>query len=145
MMTLSKLQELRDNIVEVDRELVRQLNRRARIAREIGSSGISNGVATVFISGSTAGITTIEYEGRLLADFKDMWDRVIPQGIPYQHSATWGDDNGHSHVRASLLGPSLTIPFVNKALTLGTWQQVVLVDFDNRPRSREIILQLMGE
>ncbi len=117
----------------------------AQIAREIGSSKLSNGTVTVFVAGSTAGITTIEYEGRLASDFRNMWDRVIPQNIAYEHDKTWGDGNGHSHIRASLLGASLTIPFVNKELTLGTWQQVVLVDFDNRPRSREIILQLMGE
>ncbi len=117
----------------------------AQIAREISGSPINNGTATVFVAGSTAGITTIEYEGRLVSDFRNMWDRVIPQNIAYEHDKTWGDGNGHSHIRASLLGASLTIPFVNKELTLGTWQQVVLVDFDNRPRSREIILQLMGE
>ncbi len=117
----------------------------AQTAREISGSPINNGIVTVFVSGSTAGITTIEYEGRLVSDFRNMWDRVIPQNIAYEHDKTWGDGNGHSHIRASLLGASLTIPFVNKELTLGTWQQVVLVDFDNRPRSREIILQLMGE
>ena len=116
-----------------------------QITREIGSSAIKSGIAIVFVAGSTAGITTIEYEDRLVSDFRDMWDRVIPQNIPYRHSQTWGDDNGHSHVRASLLGASLTVPFVNKKMTLGTWQQVVLVDFDNRPRAREIVLQLMGE
>ncbi len=117
----------------------------AQIAKEISSSSINNGIATVFVSGSTAGISTIEYEGRLISDFKNMWERVIPQNIAYEHNKTWGDGNGHSHIRASLLGASLTIPIVNKELTLGTWQQVVLVDFDNRPRSREIILQLLGE
>ncbi len=117
----------------------------AQIAREISSSTINNGIATVFVSGSTAAVTTIEYESRLVSDFKNMWARLIPQNIAYEHDKTWGDGNGHSHIRASLLGASLTIPIVNKELTLGTWQQVVLVDFDNRPRSRELVLQLLGE
>jgi len=90
-------------------------------------------------------VTTIEYEPGLLSDFKGMWERVIPRNIPYEHDKTWGDGNGHSHVRASTLGASLTIPFVNKRLTLGTWQQIVLVDFDNRPRSRMIVIQILGE
>ena len=117
----------------------------SQVAQDVAESGISNGTITLFVSGSTAGITTIEYEPRLLNDFKNMWDRVIPQNIPYEHNKTWGDGNGHSHVRASVLGASLTIPFVNKKLTVGTWQQIVFVDFDNRPRSRKIILQIMGE
>ena len=117
----------------------------SQVAKEVEESGVNNGAVTLFISGSTAGITTIEYEPRLLSDFKDMWDRVIPQNIPYEHNKTWGDGNGHSHVRASVLGASLTIPFVNKRLTLGTWQQIVFVDFDNRPRSRKMVLQIMGE
>jgi len=117
----------------------------AEIANEIKNSSISNGIATIFISGSTAGITTIEYEDGLISDFKDMWNRNAPSNIPYQHNQRWGDGNGHSHVRASLQGPSLVVPFVNKKMTLGTWQQIVVVDFDNRSRSREVILQLLGE
>jgi len=117
----------------------------SQVAQDVAESGISNGTITLFVGGSTAGITTIEYEPRLLNDFKNMWDRLILQNIPYEHNKTWGDGNGHSHVRASVLGASLTIPFVNKRLTLGTWQQIVFVDFDNRPRSRKIILQIMGE
>lgn len=117
----------------------------SEVAREVSNSGISSGTATIFIVGSTAGVTTIEFEPGLLADFKDMWERVIPRNIPYQHDRAWGDGNGHSHVRASLLSASLTIPFVNKKLTLGTWQQIVIIDFDNRPRSREIIIQVIGE
>ena len=115
------------------------------VAKEIGGSGTSNGTATVFIVGSTAGVTTIEFEPGVVADFKDMWERIIPRNIPYQHDRAWGDGNGHSHVRASLLSASLTIPFTNKRLALGTWQQIVLVDFDNRSRSREIIVQVIGE
>jgi len=117
----------------------------AQVADEVKQSEVNNGAVTLFISGSTAGITTIEYESRLLGDFKDMWDRVIPQNIPYEHNKTWGDGNGHSHVRASMLGASLTIPFAGKRLTLGTWQQIVFIDFDNRSRSRELVLQIMGE
>jgi len=117
----------------------------SQVARKVEESGVSNGIVTLFVSGSTAGITTIEHEPRLLSDFKSMWDRVIPQNIPYEHNKTWGDGNGHSHVRASMLGASLTIPFIDKRLTLGTWQQIVFLDFDNRPRSRKMVLQIMGE
>jgi secondary thiamine-phosphate synthase enzyme len=115
------------------------------VAKEISNSNISNGMATIFITGSTAGITTIEYENGLLSDFKDMWERNVPSNLPYQHDRRWGDGNGHSHVRASLQGPSLVVPFANKKMMLGTWQQIVVVDFDNRPRNREIVLQLLGE
>jgi len=117
----------------------------AQVAGEVKQSEVNNGAVTLFISGSTAGITTIEYESGLLGDFRNMWDRVIPQNIPYEHNKTWGDGNGHSHVRASMLGASLTIPFAGKRLTLGTWQQIVFIDFDNRSRSRELVLQIMGE
>ena len=115
------------------------------IATEIKNSNINNGIATIFIAGSTAGITTMEYENGLISDFKDMWDRNVPLNLTYQHDRRWGDGNGHSHVRASLQGPSLVVPFANKKMTLGTWQQIVIVDFDNRARSREIVLQLLGE
>jgi len=117
----------------------------SQVAKNVEESGINSGIATLFVVGSTAGITTIEYEPNLVSDFKNMWDRVIPQNIPYAHNKTWGDENGHSHVRASILGASLTIPFANKRLTLGTWQQIVFVDFDNRPRSRKLTIQLLGE
>jgi len=117
----------------------------SQVAKNVEKSGVNSGIVTLFIVGSTAGITTIEYEPNLLSDFKNMWDRVIPQNILYEHNKTWGDGNGHSHVRASMLGASLTIPFVNKRLTLGTWQQIVFVDFDNRPRSRKIAIQILGE
>ena len=115
------------------------------ISREVNNSGINSGIVTVFIPGSTAGICTIEYEPGLISDIKDMWERLVPSNLNYEHNKAWGDENGHSHVRSSLLGTSITIPFVSKRLTLGTWQQVVIVDFDNRPRSREIILQIIGE
>ena len=117
----------------------------SEVTRHVEKSGIDNGMVTLFVVGSTAGITTIEYEPNLLSDFKDMWDRLIPQNIPYEHDKTWGDGNGHSHVRASTLGASLTVPFVNKRLTLGTWQQIIFADFDNRPRTRKIAIQILGE
>jgi len=117
----------------------------SEVARQVEKSGTANGIVTLFVVGSTAGLTTIEYEPNLVSDFKDMWDRVIPQGIAYEHDKTWGDGNGHSHVRASMLGASLTVPFVKKRLALGTWQQIIFVDFDNRPRARKIAIQILGE
>jgi secondary thiamine-phosphate synthase enzyme len=117
----------------------------SQVAKTVEKSGIDSGTVTLFVAGSTAGITTIEYEPNLLSDFKNMWDRVIPQSISYDHNKTWGNGNGHSHVRASTLGASLTVPFVNKRLTLGTWQQIIFVDFDNRPRSRKVAIQILGD
>jgi secondary thiamine-phosphate synthase enzyme len=116
-----------------------------RVAREIDESRIESGIATVFAVGSTAGIGTIEYEPGLVADFKACWERLIPSGVDYQHNRAWGDGNGHSHMRASILGPSVTVPFTRKKMMLGTWQQIVYADFDNRPRSREIVVQILGE
>ncbi len=115
------------------------------VERIMAQSGIESGTITVFISGSTAGVTTIEYEPGVVSDFRAVWDRIVPRDIQYKHDLRWGDGNGYSHVRASTLGPSLVVPFSNRALLLGTWQQIVVVDFDNRPRSREIVLQIMGE
>lgn len=108
-------------------------------------SKIQSGTVTVFIPGSTGGITTIEYESGAVNDLKDAYERIIPQNINYAHNEMWRDGNGHSHIRASMLGPSLTVPFSAKNLLLGTWQQIVFVDFDNRQRKREIILQIIGE
>jgi len=116
-----------------------------QVAEKVEESGIKDGTVTLFVAGSTAGLTTIEYERGVLSDYQGMWDRAVPTDIPYRHDAAWGDGNGHSHVRASLQGPSLVIPFVNGRMTLGTWQQIVLVDFDNRSRSRDIVVQIMGE
>jgi len=116
-----------------------------QVERQVAETNIKNGIATLFVAGSTAGVTTIEFESGVLSDFKGMWERCVPQNILYDHDRRWGDGNGYSHVRASLLGASLVVPVNDKRLTLGTWQQIVLVDFDNRPRSREIILQIMGE
>ena len=117
----------------------------AQVAKELNISKVSNGIITIFVTGSTASISTIEYEDGLISDFKEMWDRNIPTNVTYQHDLRWGDGNGYSHVRASLLGPSLVIPFEDTRMVLGTWQQIIVVDFDNRPRSREIFLQIMGE
>jgi secondary thiamine-phosphate synthase enzyme len=111
----------------------------------LAKTDIKNGTVTLFITGSTAGISTIEHESGLLSDFKAMWERNIPRDIEYKHNLAWGDGNGHSHVRASLLGASLVVPFSDKKLALGTWQQIVVVDFDNRPRSRQVVVQIMGE
>lgn len=102
------------------------------------------GSALVFVPGSTAGITTIEHEPGLLKDYPDFFERIIPQNKNYHHDNTWHDGNGHSHVRASLQGASFTVPFKDKSLILGTWQQIILIDFDNRSRNREIIIQLTG-
>ncbi|MDP3879540.1 MAG: secondary thiamine-phosphate synthase enzyme YjbQ [Dehalococcoidales bacterium] len=117
----------------------------AQVERQVAGAGVSRGTVTIFIAGSTAGITTIEFEPGLISDFKNMWERVVPRDISYGHDRRWGDGNGYSHVRASLLGASLVVPFNDKKLLLGTWQQIVVVDFDNRPRSRQVIVQVMGE
>jgi secondary thiamine-phosphate synthase enzyme len=113
------------------------------VAREVAASGVGAGTVTVFVTGSTAGIAVIEREAGLLSDFQGTWERLVPRGHPYRHNVA--DDNAHSHLRASLLGPSLVIPLVAGRLTLGTWQQVVLVDFDTRPRRREVVVQIVGE
>ena len=114
-------------------------------SKAIKESNLKNGIVTVFVSGSTAAVTTIEYEPGLRNDFPKMLNRIIPRDIEYEHDKTWNDGNGHSHVRASLVGPSLTIPFKDRALMLGTWQQVVLLEMDTRQRERQVILQIIGE
>ena len=116
-----------------------------QVAQELAASGLKDGTVTVFVSGSTGGITSVEYESGLISDLQALFDRLAPSNAHYQHDLRWGDGNGHAHVRASLLGASLTVPFVDQRLTLGTWQQIVFIDFDNRPRSRELVLQFMGE
>jgi secondary thiamine-phosphate synthase enzyme len=116
-----------------------------QVARQIAQSGLKDGAVTIFCPSSTSALTTIEYENGVLDDLRRLFDEIVPPNREYAHNARWGDGNGHSHVRASLLGPSLTIPFVDGRLTLGTWQQIIYVDFDNRPRKRELILQLIGE
>ena len=115
------------------------------VNQQLAETGISSGIVTLFVAGSTAGLSTIEFESGLISDFRAMWERNVPRDITYEHDRRWGDGNGYSHVRASLLGASLVIPFNDNKLTLGTWQQIVLVDFDNRPRARQIIMQIMGE
>ena len=117
----------------------------AEVASHIVQSGLKDGTATVFCPSSTSGVTTIEYESGAVSDLKRLFDEIVPSNREYAHNARWGDGNGHSHVRASLLGPSLTVPFVNGRLMLGTWQQIIYVDFDNKPRKRELILQVIGE
>jgi secondary thiamine-phosphate synthase enzyme len=115
------------------------------VSRKLSGLGLKSGTVTLFVPGSTGGLTTIEYESGALRDFSEMAERLVPQDIHYHHDARWGDGNGFSHVRASLLGPSLVVPFKDGKLMLGTWQQIIFVDFDNRPRSRTIILQFVGE
>jgi len=116
-----------------------------KVEGAIGISKVSNGIATVFVPGSTAGITTIEFEPGVIEDLKKAIERIAPQNIHYNHDARWGDGNGFAHVRASLLGPSLSVPIVDGDLQLGTWQQIILIDFDNRSRTREIFVQVIGE
>jgi secondary thiamine-phosphate synthase enzyme len=111
----------------------------------IRQSKVKNGIVTLFVSGSTAAVTTIEYEPGLRYDFPKMLSRIAPKDIEYKHDNTWHDGNGHSHVRASLIGPSLTVPFTNGNLMLGTWQQVVFLEMDTRSRDRNVILQIVGE
>ena len=116
-----------------------------QIAAVISASAIRNGIVTVFCPSATSALTTIEYESGCVSDLRRLFDEILPQNREYAHNARWQDGNGHSHARAALLGPSLTIPFVEGCLTLGTWQQVIFVDFDVRPRSRELVLQVIGE
>jgi secondary thiamine-phosphate synthase enzyme len=108
-------------------------------------SGLNNGIINVFVAGSTAAITTIEYEPGLRQDFPKMLSRIAPKDIQYRHDETWHDGNGHSHVRASLVGPSLTVPFSNGVLILGTWQQIVMLEMDIKPRERVLTIQILGE
>jgi secondary thiamine-phosphate synthase enzyme len=116
------------------------------VAEAVAGSGLRAGVATLFNVGSTAGITTTEYEpGLANTDLAAAFERIAPEGGAYEHEKTWHDDNGHSHVRATLLGPSLSVPFTEGRLVLGTWQQIILVDFDTRARQRTVVCQLIGE
>jgi secondary thiamine-phosphate synthase enzyme len=116
-----------------------------KIQEQIDQEKIQRGVATIFVSGSTAALTTIEFESGLVRDLKELAEKLVPSDRRYHHDDRWGDDNGFSHLRASLFGPSLALPIENSRPLLGTWQQVVLVDFDNRPRTREIVIQFIGE
>jgi secondary thiamine-phosphate synthase enzyme len=116
-----------------------------KVTHLLESSKLKKGLVTVFIIGSTAAITTFEYEPGLIQDVEELYDKIIPQSKHYHHDDTWGDANGFSHLRSSLQGPSLSIPFDEGRLLLGTWQQVVLAEFDNRPRDRKVIVQIIGE
>jgi secondary thiamine-phosphate synthase enzyme len=111
----------------------------------LSESSLSSGIVTVFVPGSTASVTTIEYEPGLIKDLPRAMEKLAPKGAHYDHDARWGDGNGHAHVRASTVGPGLVVPFQNGRLMLGTWQQIVFIDFDNRPRARNVIVQAMGE
>jgi secondary thiamine-phosphate synthase enzyme len=110
----------------------------------VSKSGLSEGIVLLFVVGSTGALTTIEYEPGLMKDLPELMEKLIPSGKNYHHDDTWHDGNGYAHLRASLQGPSLTIPFVNKQLILGTWQQIILIDYDNRPRKRKVVVQLTG-
>jgi len=115
------------------------------VDRSVKASALQHGTVTPFVPGSTAGLTTLEYEPGLVKDLPVAFDRIAPRRHRYAHDAAWHDGNGHAHVQAALLGPSLTVPFSDGNLLLGTWQQIVLVDFDNRPRQREVTVQITGE
>ena len=115
------------------------------VARVVRESGLQSGTVTLFCPSSTSGLTTIEFEPGAVSDLQHVFDQVVPPGRDYRHNERWGDGNGHSHVRASLLGASLVVPFVGGQLTLGTWQQVIYIDFDIRPRHRKVIAQIIGE
>jgi secondary thiamine-phosphate synthase enzyme len=115
------------------------------VAKVVFESGVNDGVATIFTPSSTSGLTTIEYESGCLSDLRRLFDEIVDPERHYSHNARWGDGNGHSHVRAALIGASFTVPVVDKRLTLGTWQQIILIDFDNRSRKRDLVIQLVGE
>jgi secondary thiamine-phosphate synthase enzyme len=117
----------------------------AAVAQAVQDSGLNDGIATVFCPSATSAVTTLEYESGCVQDLQRLFDEIADPNRHYAHNARWGDGNGHSHVRAALLGPSLTVPFTAGRLTLGTWQQIVFVDFDNRARRRELVVQVMGQ
>lgn len=125
----------RDHIVDVT----------AKVEDIVSESRVKEGVVTVFVHGSTASVTTIEYEPGLVKDIKELDEKLVPSNVTYAHDAAWGDANGYAHLRASLIGPSLSVPVISGRMTLGTWQQIIVIDHDNRPRSRELIIQVMGE
>lgn len=117
----------------------------ADVARAVESAEVDSGIATIFVTGSTGGVTAIEFEPGLVHDLDAAFERLFPRDLVYRHHERWGDDNGHSHVRASMLGPSVTVPFQQGRLLLGTWQQLILVDFDTQPRTRNYVIQILGE
>lgn len=115
-----------------------------QVLKKVTESGITEGQILIFAPGSTASITTIEYESGVVQDLQEAIERLAPEGVFYRHNAKWGDGNGYAHVRAAILGPSLTVPLIDGHLVLGTWQQIVFVDFDNRPRNRKILVHISG-
>ena len=115
------------------------------VSAAVAESKIAAGIATIFVVGSTAAVTTIEFEPGAIADLNGLFEEIAPRQAEYRHHLRWGDDNGSGHVRAALLGPSLTVPFANRTLLLGTWQQIMLLEFDTRPRKRELVVQIVGE
>ncbi len=115
------------------------------VIQAVNETKLDNGIVTIFVPGSTGALTTIEYEPGLLIDFPRSLDRISPKGLVYEHDKRWHDGNGHSHVKASLIGPSLTVPFVDRTLSLGTWQQIVFLELDVRSRRRKVLLQIIGE
>jgi len=121
------------------------INITAETASAVLNTGLKNGSVTIFVPGSTAGITTVEYEPGLVDDLKAFFEKIAPKSGAYQHNIKWKDGNGYSHVRASFLGPGITVPFIDNKMQLGRWQQIIFIDFDNRPRDREIIIQIIGE
>lgn len=117
----------------------------SQVASIVRESGLRSGIVTVFCAGSTGGLTTIEHESGVIADLRHVLDEIVPPDRDYRHHLRWGDDNGSAHIRSAFISPSLTVPFVDGNLTLGTWQQIVFLDFDTRPRSRRLVVQVMGE
>ena len=116
-----------------------------KVREIVASSNVKDGLACVFVVGSTAAVTTVEHEPGLVQDIKDAMDRLYPKDVDYEHHRRWGDGNGHSHIRASFVGPSLTVPVVDGDIVLGTWQQIVFLEFDNKPRTREVLVQVVGD
>lgn len=116
-----------------------------KVVRIVQQSSIRDGLVTIFCKGSTGAVTTIEYESGVINDLKKALEKIVPSNIPYEHDKRWGDGNGFSHVRAAVMKPSLTVPLINQQLILGTWQQIVFMDFDNRRRNREIVVHIVGE
>ena len=121
------------------------INITAETASAVLNTGLKNGSVTIFVPGSTGGITTVEYEPGLVDDLKAFFEKIAPKSGAYQHNIKWKDGNGYSHVRASFLGPGITVPFIDNKMQLGRWQQIIFIDFDNRPRDREVIIQIIGE
>jgi len=134
-----------DTNANMDEGFISVYNITPKVHDLINEEYITNGMLTLFLPGTTSGIGTIEFENGLIVDYKKMWQRIVPQDLSYSHKFMWAENNAHSHVRASLMGPSLVIPIVNRRLILGQYQQVVLVEFDNRARNRQIVAQFMGE